>query len=379
MNLHLPTRAPDRPLTVMPIFGTRPEAVKMAPVIRELRRFPEQVRVRAVVTAQHREMLDQALAVFGITPDVDLNIMAPGQTLTQITTRALEGLEPVLAEEKPDIVLVQGDTTTVFAASLAAFYQKIAVGHVEAGLRTHDKYDPFPEEMMRRLTGQIADLHFAPTERSRRNLLESGVPDVRITVTGNTVVDALLSVAEGLPDPPETGRRTILLTAHRRENLGEPMRQVFLALKDILEAFPDVELAYPMHRNPKVREVAREVFGGHDRVRLTEPPDYAPFVAMMKAAHLIITDSGGVQEEAPSLGKPVLVVRRTTERPEGVDAGTVRLVGVERETVREEAARLLSDPDAYSAMSQARNPYGDGRAAEHIRTALFRHFGLAVT
>lgn len=377
MTTHQPTRAPGRPLTVMPIFGTRPEAVKMAPVIKELGRYPDRVRLRTVVTAQHREMLDQVLAVFGIVPDVDLNIMAPGQTLSQITTRALSGLDPVLDREKPDIVLVQGDTTTVFAAGLAAFYHRIAVGHVEAGLRTHDKYDPFPEEMMRRLTGQIADLHFAPTERSRQNLLRGGVPEQRIFITGNTVVDALLSVASGLPDPPETGRRTILLTAHRRENLGEPMRQVFLALTDILDRFPDVDLVYPMHRNPKVREVAREVLGARDRVTLTEPPDYAPFVAMMKAAALIITDSGGVQEEAPSLGKPVLVVRRTTERPEGVDAGTVKLVGVERAAVRDEAARLLSDPAAYQTMARAENPYGDGHAAERIREALFAHFGLA--
>jgi UDP-N-acetylglucosamine 2-epimerase (non-hydrolysing) len=346
----------------------------MAPVIRELHNFPEKVRVRTVVTAQHREMLDQVLAVFDIVPDVDLNIMAPNQTLSEITTRALAGLDPVIAAEQPDIVLVQGDTTTVFAASLAAFYHKVAVGHVEAGLRTHDKYDPFPEEMMRRLTGQIADLHFAPTELSRWNLKHSGVPDERIFVTGNTVIDALLSVAKNTPEPPDTGRRTILLTAHRRENLGEPMRQVFLALADILDMFPDVDLVYPMHRNPRVRDVAREIFSGLDRVTLTEPPDYAPFVAMMKAATLIITDSGGVQEEAPGLGKPVLVVRRTTGRPEGVEAGTVKLVGVERETVRDEAARLLSDPDAYEEMAHAKNPYGDGHAAERIREALFRHF-----
>jgi len=368
--------APSRRLTVMPIFGTRPEAVKMAPVIRELMRFPEKVRVVTVVTAQHREMLDQVLAVFDIRPDVDLDIMAPNQTLSQITTRALSGLDPVISRRRPDIVLVQGDTTTVFAASLAAFYHKVAVGHVEAGLRTHDKYDPFPEEMMRRLTGQIADLHFAPTELSRENLLKGGVPDGNIFVTGNTVIDALLSVASSLPDPEPTGRRTILLTAHRRENLGEPMRQVFLALSDILDRFPDVDLVYPMHRNPKVREVAQEVFGGHPRVTLTEPPDYAPFIGLMKAATLIITDSGGVQEEAPSLGKPVLVVRKTTERPEGVDAGTVKLVGVEREAVREEAVRLLSDPSAYERMAHAKNPYGDGKAAIRIREALFQRFGV---
>jgi UDP-N-acetylglucosamine 2-epimerase (non-hydrolysing) len=358
----------------MVVFGTRPEAVKMAPVIRELQRYPDRVRVRTVVTAQHREMLDQVMAVFDITPDVDLNIMAPGQTLAQITTRALTGLDSVLAEEKPDIVLVQGDTTTVFAASLAAFYNKIAVGHVEAGLRTHDMYDPFPEEMMRRLTGQIAALHFAPTTQSRDNLLASGVAPDRIFVTGNTVIDALLGVAAGVPDAPSSGLRTILLTAHRRENLGEPMRHIFQAMTDLLDRFPDVELVYPMHKNPKVRDIAHEVLDGRDRVTLTEPPDYAPFVAMMKSATLIVTDSGGVQEEAPSLGKPVLVVRRTTERPEGVAAGTVKLVGVDRAAIRDEAARLLSDPEAYNGMSRAENPYGDGHAAERVREILFQYF-----
>jgi UDP-N-acetylglucosamine 2-epimerase (non-hydrolysing) len=370
-------RRPPTAITVMPIFGTRPEAIKMAPVIKELQRYPDRVRVVTVVTAQHREMLDQVMAVFGITADVDLNIMRPNQTLAHITTRAIEGLEPVLREVKPDIILVQGDTTTVFAAALTAFYHKIPVGHVEAGLRTHDKYDPFPEEMMRRLTGVIADLHFAPTPLSRQNLLNAGVPDENIVVTGNTVIDALLSVAAGVPDAPPSGRRTILLTAHRRENLGEPMRGIFLALRDVLDRFEDVDLVYPMHRNPRVREIAHEVFDGHDRVTLTEPPDYAPFVAMMKAADLIVTDSGGVQEEAPSLGKPVLVVRRTTERPEGVEAGTVKLVGVNRKDVREAASLLLSDADAYFEMAHARNPYGDGQASRRIREALFRRFGIA--
>lgn len=361
----------------MPIFGTRPEAVKMAPVIRELQRYPEQVRLRIAVTAQHREMLDQILRIFDIQPDFDLNIMQPGQTLAGITTRALSGLDELLAREKPDLVLVQGDTATVFAGALAAFYQKIAVGHVEAGLRTDDKYDPFPEEMMRRLTGVIADLHFAPTEQSRNNLLRSGVPDERITVTGNTVIDALLSVAERIPDDEDhNGRRKILVTAHRRENWGEPLRHVCLALRDLVEAHPDVEVTYAMHRNPVVRETAVQTLGDLDRVSLIEPPDYEPFVGMMKRAALIITDSGGVQEEAPSLGKPVLVVRRTTERPEGVAAGTVKLVGTDRETIVEEASRLLNDPDAYNAMAQARNPYGDGQSAPRIREAIFAHFNL---
>ena len=365
-------------IKVMPIFGTRPEAVKMAPVIKELQRYPEQVRLQVAVTAQHREMLDQILRIFDITPDFDLNIMQPGQTLAGITTRALSGLDDLLAREKPDLVLVQGDTATVFAGALAAFYQKIAVGHVEAGLRTDNKYDPFPEEMMRRLTGVLADLHFAPTEQSRDNLLRGGVPPERIFVTGNTVIDALLSVAEQIPDAPDPGgRRRILVTAHRRENWGEPLRQVCLALRDLVEAFPDVEVTYAMHRNPVVRETAVEVLGDLDRVSLIEPPDYQPFVGMMKASTLIITDSGGVQEEAPSLGKPVLVVRRTTERPEGVTAGTVKLVGTDREEIVQEARRLLEDPAAYAEMARSRNPYGDGQAAPRIRAAILDHFGIA--
>ncbi len=362
---------------VMPVFGTRPEAVKMAPVIRELRRFPDQIRLSIAVTAQHREMLDQILRIFNLRPDFDLDIMEPGQTLAGITTRALSGLDTLLAREQPDLVLVQGDTATVFAGALAAFYHRIAVGHVEAGLRTHDKYDPFPEEMMRRLTGVLADLHFAPTELSRRNLRASGVPDDRITVTGNTVIDALLSVAGDLPDTsPPDGLREILVTAHRRENWGEPLRNICLALRDLVERIPDVSVTYAMHRNPKVRDIATATLGDVERVRLIEPPDYQPFIGMMKRATLIITDSGGVQEEAPSLGKPVLVVRRTTERPEGVEAGTVKLVGTDREVIVSEATRLLTDPAAYAAMASAANPYGDGQASVRIREAIFRHFGL---
>ena len=364
-------------ITVMPIFGTRPEAVKMASVIQELARFPDRIRLRVVVTAQHREMLDQVLGLFDIQPDFDLDIMQPGQTLAGITTRALSGLDALLAEEKPDLVLVQGDTVTVFAGALAAFYHKVAVGHIEAGLRTNDKYDPFPEEMMRRLTGSLADLHFAPTETARDNLLRSGVVPERIFVTGNTVIDALLSVAASLPDePPPDGGREILVTAHRRENWGEPLRRICLALRDLVEIHPDVRVTYAMHRNPVIRRTAEEVLGGRDRIRLIEPPDYRPFVAMMKRAALIITDSGGVQEEAPSLGKPVLVVRRTTERTEGLQAGTVRLVGTDRETIVREADRLLSDPEAYATMTRVENPYGDGHAAERIRRAIFRHFDM---
>jgi UDP-N-acetylglucosamine 2-epimerase (non-hydrolysing) len=361
----------------MPIFGTRPEAVKMAPVIKELSRFPDQVRLVIAVTAQHREMLDQILRIFDIRPDYDLDIMQPGQTLAGITTRALSGLDDLLEREKPDLALVQGDTTTVFAGALAAFYHKVAVGHVEAGLRTNDKYDPFPEEMMRRLTGVLADLHFAPTERSRENLLKSGVAEANVFVTGNTVIDALLSVAETIPDDPPGDSREILVTAHRRENWGEPLREICLALRDLLEAHPDVTVTYAMHRNPVVRRTAQEILGGLDRARLIEPPDYQPFVGMMKRATLILTDSGGVQEEAPSLGKPVLVVRRTTERPEGVAAGTVKLVGTDRKAIFQEARRLLTDPAAYNAMAQSKNPYGDGRAAIRIREAIFQRYGLS--
>ena len=361
----------------MPIFGTRPEAIKMAPVIRELQRYPDRVQLRIAVTAQHREMLDQILRIFDLRPDFDLNIMEPGQTLAGITTRALSGLDDLLAKEKPDLALVQGDTATVFAGALAAFYQKVTVGHVEAGLRTDDKYDPFPEEMMRRLTGVLTDLHFAPTDRSRYNLLRSGVPEERIFVTGNTVIDALLSIAGEIPDEPGTeGRRELLVTAHRRENWGEPMQNLCRAIRDLVEKYPDLHITFAMHRNPIVREVVTNALGSLDRVSLIEPPDYRPFVALMKRATLILTDSGGVQEEAPSLGKPVLVARRTTERPEGVTAGTVKLVGTDRERVVEEASRLLDDPAAYAAMAQARNPYGDGQAAARIRTAIFQHFQI---
>lgn len=362
-------------LKVMIVFGTRPEAVKMAPVIRELSRFPDKVDLKVAVTAQHREMLDQVLKVFGIVPDFDLDIMRHGQSLADITVRSLRGLNSLFAEQKPDLVLVQGDALAVLSGALAAFYNRIAVGHVEAGLRTGCRYDPFPEEMVRRLTSHIAELHFAPTETARANLLAEGIPEEDIFVTGNTVIDALLSVAASLPDcRPEGGLREILVTAHRRENWGEPHRRVFLALRDLVEAFPDVRVVFAMHRNPDIRRQAREILGGLDRVQLIEPPDYAPFVALMKRCYIVITDSGGIQEEAPALGKPVLVVRSTTERPEGVEAGTVRLVGTDRARVFEEASRLLSDPDAYTAMAEARNPYGDGHAAERIREAVFARF-----
>lgn len=372
------------PIKVMTVFGTRPEAVKMCPVVLELQRYPEKLDVVVAVTGQHREMLQQVLDVFGITPQYNLDIMRPKQTLTGITTRALEGLEGIIMQERPDIILAQGDTTTTFVASLAAFYNKVAVGHVEAGLRTDNKYDPFPEEMNRRLTTVMADLHFAPTSAAKQNLLAEGVPESKIHVTGNTVIDALLSVAEsdmddaGIPGLPTdmTGRRMILVTAHRRENWGEPMGRICAAIKLIVNAFPDTEVVFAVHKNPIVREVVFKELGEVDRIHLIEPPDYAPFVHLLKRSHLILTDSGGVQEEAPALGKPVLVMRKTTERPEGVEAGTAMLVGTDADEVFQAASRLLADQNAYNNMARAVNPYGDGGASARIREALFTYFGL---
>ena len=367
------------PLRVMPIFGTRPEAVKMAPLVNELKSRPDEFETIVCVTAQHREMLDQVLQAFKIVPEYDLNIMQQSQTLTQITTRALEGLERVLDEVKPDIVLAQGDTTTVLAAALAAAYQKIAFGHVEAGLRTDNKFDPFPEEINRRVTGQLTDLHFAPTTQSRDNLLREGVKAEAIYLSGNTVIDALLQVSnkEQKLKTANSETRTILATTHRRENLGEPLENIAQAFYDILEAFPDTKLILPMHKNPVVRETLVRVLGNHARVSLIEPPDYLDFVRLMEASDLILTDSGGVQEEAPALGIPVLVLRRTTERPEGVDAGTAKLIGTNREDIVREASALLSDPNAYEKMSRATNPYGDGQASKRIAQALLHWSGQA--
>lgn len=372
------------PLQVMTVFGTRPDAVKMAPVVLELQRYEPRVQVEVVVTGQHREMLDQVLQVFHITPHHDLNIMQHGQTLTQITVRVLEGLDALLHEQKPDVLLAQGDTTTTFVAALAAFYHQVAFGHVEAGLRTHHKYNPFPEEMNRRLAGVIADFHFAPTPNARENLLREGVNPERVWVTGNTGIDALLMVAQQpyqMTDPllqqaMTSPLRTVLLTAHRRENWGEPLRRICIAVKRLVERFEDIQVVFPMHRNPLVRRTAVEVLGGLPRVTLTDPPDYAPFVKLMQHSTLILTDSGGVQEEAPSLGKPVLVLRETTERPEGVEAGTARLVGTDTERIVEEASLLLTDKDAYGEMARAVNPYGDGKAAQRIRQVLFEYFGV---
>lgn len=373
------------PMKVMTVFGTRPDAIKMSPVVLELQRFPEKVKVVIAVTGQHREMLHQVLDVFHIKPQYNLDIMRPKQSLAEITTRSLEGLEGIVIRERPDIVLAQGDTTTTFAASLAAFYNRVAVGHVEAGLRTDNKYDPFPEEMNRRLTTVLADLHFAPTPAAKKNLLAEGIPASRIYVTGNTVIDALLSVAEtasdisdipGLAKVNLDGRRMILVTAHRRENWGEPMRRICVAIRSIVEAFPDTEVVFAVHRNPIVRDIVFKELGGAERVHLIEPPDYVPFVHLLKKAHLILTDSGGVQEEAPALGKPVLVMRKTTERPEGVEAGTAALTGTESDDVFQAAAKLLTDQNAYNNMARAINPYGDGSASVRIREALFKYFGL---
>ncbi|HEX9997077.1 MAG TPA: UDP-N-acetylglucosamine 2-epimerase (non-hydrolyzing) [Abditibacterium sp.] len=364
----------SQPLVVLPIIGTRPEAVKMAPLVNLLKAQPENFRVVTCVTAQHRTMLDQVMNFFGVVPDFDLNIMKEGQTLTQVTSRALEGLESVLMDVKPDIVLAQGDTTTVLAASLAAAYQKIAFGHVEAGLRTDNRFDPFPEELNRRLTTQLTDMHFAPTTQSRDNLLREGVENEKIYLTGNTVIDALKQVAKNRVHSTD-GRRMLLVTTHRRENWGAPLEGIALALKDILEAFPDTHLVLPMHKNPIVREPLQRILGANPRVELIEPPDYLDFVRLMEKSHLILTDSGGVQEEAPALGLPVLVLRRTTERPEGVSAGTASLIGTDRADIVAAASKLLSDQNAYDEMSHAANPYGDGLAGQRIAQAMLHFAG----
>ena len=372
-------------IKVMTVFGTRPEAIKMAPVVLELAKHPDKIVPVVTVTAQHREMLDQVLKLFGIKPDHDLDIMAAGQTLFDITTRAMMGLDKVLQEEKPDIVLVHGDTTTTFAGALASYYHQTAVGHVEAGLRTYNKYSPFPEEMNRKLTGSIADLHFAPTETSQHNLLAEAVDGEKIFVTGNTVIDALHKTVdddfqfedEMLQRIDFKNKRIILVTTHRRENLGEPMRHVYQALRNLIDEFEDVEIVFPVHKNPKVREVVNQELGGLAKVHLVDPLDYEPFANLMHRSHLILTDSGGVQEEAPALGKPVLVLRDTTERPEAVEAGTVKLIGTDKDVVYREAKELLTNQEEYSRMSEACNPYGDGKASQRIIQAILYHYGLA--
>jgi UDP-N-acetylglucosamine 2-epimerase len=356
------------------IFGTRPEAIKMAPVVKALKEHPA-FETKVIVTAQHREMLDQVLDLFGIVPDYDLDIMQKNQTLSQITARALTGLGDIFLKDRPDLVLVHGDTTTTFCGALAAFYQQIPVGHVEAGLRTYDKYSPYPEEVNRTLTGVMADYHFAPTDVARENLLKENVAKENIFVTGNTVIDALISVAEKSLDVRsieglaglDLSKKTILVTSHRRENQGERMTEIFRAVADIARDYEEmVQVVFPMHLNPKVRVQVRAELDGLDNVFLIEPQEYLPFVSLMKHAHLILTDSGGIQEEAPALGKPVVVLRDTTERPEALSAGTVILAGYLYREVYNITETLLTNPKRYDMMSSATNPYGDGTAAERI-------------
>ena len=373
-------------LKLMTVFGTRPEAIKMCPLVLEMRKYPEYIQPIVAVTAQHREMLDQVLDLFGIVPDYDLNIMTSGQTLYDVTTRALMGLKPVMEEAKPDMVLVHGDTTTTFAGALAAFYAQIPVGHVEAGLRTGNKYSPYPEEMNRKLTGAMADMHFAPTATSKGNLLKENVNPASILITGNTVIDALQTTVHGdyhFADEDfnrvfATGHKLILMTTHRRENLGEPMRHVYRALKSVLETHENVEAIFPVHKNPKVREIVNQELGHLSRVHLIEPMDYEPFANLMAKVDIVLTDSGGIQEEAPALGKPVLVLRDTTERPEAVEAGTVKLVGTAYKDVLQETNRLLDDANHYRSMAEAANPYGDGKACERIIKAILRKNGYSV-
>ena len=372
-------------IKVMTVFGTRPEAIKMAPVVLELKKHPEQIQTVVAVTAQHRQMLDQVLELFQIHPDYDLNIMSQSQTLYDITTRALQGLKTVMELEKPDLVLVHGDTTTTFAGALAAYYQQIPVGHVEAGLRTGNIYSPFPEEMNRKLTGAISSIHFSPTLTAQGNLLREGVNPDNIYVTGNTVIDALMKTvndeydftAEGLEEGGFKNHRIILLTTHRRENLGEPMRHIYKALRQIVEEIKDTEVVFPVHRNPLVRKVVEEELAGVDRIHLIDPMEYEPFANLMHHSCLVLTDSGGIQEEAPSLGKPVLVLRDTTERPEAVDAGTVHLIGTDYDKVYKETKELLTNEGAYAAMSNAVNPYGDGQASRRIVQAILYAFAGA--
>ena len=365
-------------IKVISIFGTRPEAIKMAPLVKELEKRKE-IESIVVVTAQHRQMLDSVLETFNIKPDYDLNIMKQGQTLGDITTRALIGLEGVIKKEKPDIVLVHGDTTTTFAGALAAFYNGTSIGHVEAGLRTYDKYSPYPEEMNRQMVDCMTDMYFAPTLMSKENLLKEGKDESKIYVTGNTAIDAMATTVDENYTHPELkwikpNEKMILLTAHRRENLGEPMRNIFKAVKKITDEFNDVKVIYPIHLNPKVREIANEIFDGDDKVHLIEPLEVFDFHNFQNKSYIILTDSGGIQEEAPSLGKPVLVLRDTTERPEGIKAGTLKLVGTDEETIYNETKKLLTDKKEYEKMSKASNPYGDGHASEKIVDAIIEKF-----
>ena len=368
-------------IKVMVVFGTRPEAIKMAPLVLELQKQSETFETITVVTAQHRQMLDQVLETFRIQPDYDLDIMGKNQSLLDITARILEKFDPVVKEVQPDMILVHGDTTTTFAASLVAFYNQVRIGHVEAGLRTFDKYSPFPEEMNRQMTDNLADLYFAPTSESKANLLMEHHPESSIFITGNTAIDALrLTVQEDyhhqVLDQLDPQKKLVLVTMHRRENQGQPMRAVFAALREMVDAHPELEVVYPVHLSPAVQEAAKDILGDHDRIHLIAPLDVFDFHNLASRSYFIMSDSGGVQEEAPSLGKPVLVLRDTTERPEGVKAGTLKLVGTDPERVKEEMTALLTDPDLYQKMSSARNPYGDGKASERIVQAIQHYYGL---
>ena len=373
-------------IKVLSIFGTRPEAIKMAPLVKALERH-EAFESKVCVTAQHRDMLDQVLKIFDITPDYDLDIMKNRQTLTDITTNALMGLEKVIREYQPDVVLVHGDTTTTFVGSLAAFYNKVKVGHVEAGLRTFNKYSPFPEELNRKLTGVIADLHFAPTDNAKLNLLREGIEEECIFITGNTAIDALKTTVNKdfqfystiLQQLDYQNKRIIAVTAHRRENLGEPLQNICKALKYIAEKYEDVEIVYAVHKNPAVREIANEILGNCQRVHLLEPLDAEEMHNLMDRSYLILTDSGGLQEEAPSLGKPVLVLRNETERPEAIEFGTLKLAGTDKDNIIKLACELLNDKTQYNKMANAVNPYGDGTASQRIIESLLYHFGKRQT
>ena len=365
-------------IKVMSIFGTRPEAIKMAPIIQEMEHHKSEIESIICVTAQHREMLDSVLETFHITPDYDLNIMKKGQTLDSVTETILQGLNDILEKEKPDMVLVHGDTTTTFASALSAFYHKIPVGHVEAGLRTHNLYSPYPEEANRQMVGNIAELHFTPTMQSLKNLLQENKDPEKIYVTGNTAIDALKTTVKKEYNSPALqwagDGRIVLLTAHRRENWGAPLKRVFTAVNRITEKYPDVRVIYPCHMNPAVRGLADEMFGANDHVKVIEPLEVTDFHNLIKKSYLVLTDSGGIQEEGPSLGKPVLVVRETTERPEGVEAGTLKLVGTSTDNIVKQVGRLLDDKAEYERMSKAENPYGDGHASERIVDAIIRYF-----
>ena len=371
-------------LKVMLVFGTRPEAIKMAPLVLELQKHSDSIETITVVTAQHRQMLDQVLETFSIKPHYDLDIMGKNQSLLDITGKILEKFDPIVKQERPDMILVHGDTTTTFAASLVAFYNQVRIGHVEAGLRTFDKYSPFPEEMNRQMTDNLADLYFAPTSESKDNLLKENHPESAIVITGNTAIDALKLTVQSdyyheVLDQLDPDKKLVLVTMHRRENQGQPMRNVFTALREMVDLHQEIEVVYPVHLSPAVQETANDILAGHDRIHLIEPLDVLDFHNLASRSYFIMTDSGGVQEEAPSLGKPVLVLRDTTERPEGVRAGTLKLVGTDPVRVKEAMTALLTDGDLYRQMSQAPNPYGDGRASERIVQSIQQYFGAATS